>query len=188
MVLLVPQNKMDFKCTECLLDGTTVLFRPVCSDDRAAILEFHERQSLETRFFRYQYSKGSLTEADLRNFCDIDYYDNIGLVAERERRGKPEIVAVGRFYRLPTRPHTAEVAFVVQDSEQRKGIGTRLLKHLAKLAWQRDIYFFTGEVLRENGRMLSIFTKADPELHYTDADDHTCVVTLSVQEILDRVG
>jgi len=76
---------------------------------------------------------------------------------------------------------------VVQDSERHKDIGTRLLKHLAKLAWESDIYFFTGEVLRENGRMLSIFIKADPELHYSDADDHTCVVTLSVPEILDRV-
>ncbi|MDD5189574.1 MAG: GNAT family N-acetyltransferase [Dehalococcoidales bacterium] len=187
MVSVLSQRQLEFRQPERLMDGSPVLLRPITPEDKQALLDFHARQSTQTRFFRYHYSKGELTAADLRNFCEIDFDNSLALVVEMERNHRKEIVGVGRFYRLPTSIHTAEVAFVVQDSEQRKGIGTMLLKYLAKLAWDRDIYFFTGEVLRENGRILSIFTKSDPEMHYTDEDDHTCIVTLSIREIMDRV-
>lgn len=169
-----------------LLDGTYVTIRPISPEDKSPLVLFHGRLSDETKFMRFLCAKGELTDSDLKDFCDIDYEDNVALVAEREDNGKKRIVGVGRFYRLPTSKHTAEVAFVVEDGEQRKGIGTQLLKHLAILAWERDIYFFVGEMFRENSRMLSIFRKADPELYHVHDDDHTSTVKLSVAEIIDR--
>ncbi len=169
-----------------LLDGQEVTIRLITPDDKKALTEFHSRLSDECRFLRYHYTKGDLTSDDLINFCDVDYQDSMALVAERERNGNKEIIGVGRYYRLPSKSHTAEVAFVVQDSEQRKGIGTHLLKHLAILAWDKDIYFFLGEVLRENGRMLSIFRKADPEMYECADGSSTSVVTFSVSEAMSR--
>jgi len=187
MVSVLNNRELDYRRPVKLLDGSWIMLRPITCDDKQALLDFHARQSVQTRFFRYHYSKGELTNVDLDNFCNIDFWDSYALVAELVTDSRSEIIGVGRFYRLPTSLHTAEVAFVVQDNEQGKGIGTKLLKYLANQAWERDIYFFTGEVLRENGRILSIFTKSDPEMHLTDQDDHTCIVTLSIQEIMNRI-
>ena len=74
--------------------------------------------------------KGDLTEEDLKNLCDIDYNNSLALVAEAGLNGHKEIIGVGRYYRLPSL-HTAEVAFVVRDCDQKKGIGTQLLRHFS---------------------------------------------------------
>jgi GNAT superfamily N-acetyltransferase len=174
----------DYRKEITLLDGSKATIRPIVCEDKAALLNFHSRLSEETRFLRYHYSKGELTDSDLKTFCDIDYSDVLALVAEADRKGHKEIIGVGRYSRIPP-DHTAEVAFVVQDNEQRKGVGTQLLKHLAVLAQQRDIRCFVGEVLRQNGRMLSIFRKSDPKMGQEIDSPCTCNVILSVAEIIE---
>ncbi len=170
-----------------LLDGTPITIRPIRSSDKEALVAFHNRLSEETKFLRYHYSKGQLTDGDLKGFCDIDYYNDLGLVAESGVDGHREIIGVGRFSRLPLK-HTAEIAFVVQDKDQNKGLGTLLLQHLATLAWQRDIYFFFGEVLRQNGKMLSIFRRSDPKMKQEIDSPTTCTITLSVAEAMKRAS
>jgi len=169
-----------------LLDGSKALLRLIQPEDRNRIIRFYNRLSPETRFLRYQYAKGDLTEGDLKNFCEVDYWNTLALVAEKGVDGHREIVAVGRYCRLPDE-RSAEVAFVVQDNEQGKGIGTQLLKHLAILAWENNIYYFVGEVLRINGRMLSIFRKSDPGMDYRIDDHSTCTIRLSVPEAMWRI-
>ena len=174
----------DYRQEITLLDGSKAIIRPILREDRNALLAFHSRLSEETRFLRYHYLKGELTEEDLKNFCEIDYHDSMALIAETEKEGYKEIIGVGRYFRLP-HDHTAEVAFVVQDTAQKKGIGTQLLKHLAILAWQQDIRHFVGEVLRQNGRMLSIFRKSDPGMGQEIDSPCTCNITISVAEAMD---
>ena len=170
-----------------LADGTRADLRPICSADKKALVAFHSRLSPESLFLRYHYSKGQLTEADLKNLCDIDYTTTMALVAEVERNGEKEIIGVGRYIRLPF-DHTAEVAFIVQDCDQNKGIGTQLLRHLSGLAWQKEIYFFFGEVLRQNSKMLSIFRKSDPAMKQEADSPSTCNVTFSVAEVMRRAA
>lgn len=165
-----------------LLDGKRVVIRPIRSEDKPALLEFHARLGDETRFLRYHYTKGQLTDLELKDFCDVDYSTTLALVAEEEFGGN-KIFGVGRYSCLPV-SGTAEVAFVVQDNEQLKGIGTQLLKHLARIASKKDIRFFVAEVLRVNGRMLSIFRKADPGMKQVNDDGSTCTVTVSVAEAM----
>lgn len=169
-----------------LNDGREAIIRPIRPSDKSAILDFHSRLSEESRFLRYHYSKGELTEKDLKDLCEIDYKTTMVLVAEIERDGKKEIIGIGQSIRLSF-DHTAEVAFAVQDSEQNKGIGTQLLKYLSLLAWQRNIYYFFGEVLRHNGKMLSIFRKADPKMDQEVDSMSTCTVTVSVAEAMHRI-
>jgi len=174
----------DYRRKIVLRDGNKALLRPITCDDRTALLAFYSRLSDETRFLRYHYLKGELTEADLRLFCELDYDNDLALVIERKRAGNKEIIGVGRYNRLPAKD-TAEVAFEVQDSEQGKGAGTQLLKHLAILAWQRDIRYFTGEVFRTNAKMLNIFRKCDPNMEQVP-DTTTCDIRLSVREAINR--
>ncbi len=173
-----------------LPDGRNILIRPICSLDKKALLAFHQRLSADTLFLRYQYQKGDLTDEDLKNFCDVDYENDLALVAETQEQGDKasgrEIIGVGRYYRLAD-PQNAEVAFVVQDNEQGKGIGTHLLNHLAAIAYSKGIRNFVGEVLKTNGKMLSVFRKADPGLAYAADECSTCCVSLSVAEVLYNV-
>jgi RimJ/RimL family protein N-acetyltransferase len=164
-----------------LRDGKEIIIRPICTEDKDALLKFHSRLSDETKFLRYHYSKGELTQSDLDNFCNIDYSNSMALVAEIIINGQKNIIGIGRYNRLPYN-HTAEVAFVLQDSEQNKGIGTILLEHLSKLALQNSIQYFVGEVFKTNARMLSIFRKSDPGLDLKPDDHSTCSVKLSISK------
>lgn len=178
---------LDYRKKEVLIDGTAVEIRPICSGDKKELLAFHQRLSPDSLFLRYHYSKGELTDGDLKNFCDIDYINDLGLVAEVERNGRKEIIGVGRYDRLPV-IHTAEIAFVVQDSDQNKGVGTLLLKHLAVLAWERGIHNFFGEILRQNSKMISILRKSDPKMQQDVDCISTCTVKLSVAEAMRRTN
>jgi GNAT superfamily N-acetyltransferase len=174
----------DYQPEIVLRDGFKIILRPITCDDRTEMVSFFGRLSEETRFLRYHYLKGSLTEADLSDYCELDYYDDLALVAEKRQDRNKIIIGVGRYDRLLEKD-TAEVAFVVQDSEQGKGIGTQLLKHLAILAWQREVRYFTGEVFKTNAKMLNIFRKCDPRMEQVP-DTTTCDIKLSVQEAISR--
>jgi GNAT superfamily N-acetyltransferase len=162
------------------LDGMKVTIRPITCDDKDKLREFHARLSLDTLYLRYQYSKGDLTESDLHTFCNVDYYYTLGLVAETEINSQKHIIGVGRYTRLND-PQIAEMAFVVQDSEQRKGIGTQLLRHLSILAWECGVCHFVAELLRENGRMINILRKSDPGLHQL-TEGSSCTITIKVED------
>jgi RimJ/RimL family protein N-acetyltransferase len=70
-----------------------------------------------------------------------------------------QIIAVGRYY-LDPGTNRAEVAFIVRDSWQNRGIGTSLLKYLATIARGQGIAGFTAEVLADNRAMLSVLRKS----------------------------
>jgi GNAT superfamily N-acetyltransferase len=174
------QSILNYNYQMITSDGQKVLIRPIAIEDKNKLQEFHTRLSEETLYLRYQYSKGALSESDLEAFCNVDYNNTLGLVAEIEKNGQKPIIGVGRYARLND-PQIAEMAFVVQDSEQRKGIGTQLLKHLAILAWERGIRYFVGELLRENGRMINILRKSDPALAQSN-EGSACTITIKVED------
>lgn len=70
-----------------LCDGTRAILRPILPEDKNALVDFHSRLSEETRFLRYHYLKGQLTENDLKDLCELDYTNAMALVAEVDRGG-----------------------------------------------------------------------------------------------------
>jgi GNAT superfamily N-acetyltransferase len=90
----------------------------------------------------------------------IDPRTEVAILATVPEAYGDEIIAVGRYY-LDTKTNRAEVAFVVQDNWQRKGIGTFLLNHLIKIARRSGIGGFTAEVLRSNRPMQAVFNRAN---------------------------
>jgi hypothetical protein len=142
-----------------LRDGATAVIRPASLADRAKILAFYSRLSQTTIFLRYHQSKVTLNETDLENYCTFNYPEKLVLVTELGR-GKKRIVGLGSYYRLCDYT-TAETAFIVEDREQNRGIGTQLLRYLTILAMQNGIRYFVADVPRINTKMLSIYKKAD---------------------------
>jgi RimJ/RimL family protein N-acetyltransferase len=80
------------------------------------------------------------------------------LLAVIEQGEKEDIAGVGQ-YGINEATHTAEVALVVRDDYQNKGIGTELLSYLTYLAQKHGLLGFTAEVLVENRPMLNLFEK-----------------------------
>ncbi len=139
-----------------LADGGAVHIRPSAATDGPAILAMHERMSDRTRYLRYFQAVAHLSPAQLAVFTGFDYVKAVGLVAELGG----EIIAAASYHRDPNHPEAAEVAFVVEDAQQRRGLGSILLEHLAAAAQERGVKRFTAEVLGENQTMLRVFIDA----------------------------
>ncbi|PRY30325.1 bifunctional GNAT family N-acetyltransferase/acetate--CoA ligase family protein [Umezawaea tangerina] len=138
-----------------LSDGGTVHLRPITPDDGERLLAFHGRLSERTRYFRYFGPYPRMPKRDLERFSTVDHRDRVALVASLG----DDIVAVGRFDRLDG-GDSAEIAFVVQDGHQGRGLGSILLEHLAAAARERGLGRFVAEVLAENGQMVRVFRDA----------------------------
>ncbi|OJF10931.1 bifunctional acetate--CoA ligase family protein/GNAT family N-acetyltransferase [Couchioplanes caeruleus] len=142
------------KADVLLSDGSAVHLRPIRPDDAPAIVEFHSRMSDRTRYLRYFSPYPRIPQRDLDRFVNVDHRDREAFVIVSGSR----IMAVGRYERLGPDSPEAEVAFVVEDAHQGRGIGPVLLEHLADAAQENGISRFVAEVLPENGSMLRVFS------------------------------
>lgn len=149
-----------------LSDGAAVQIRPIAPEDADAIVAMHARFSERTRYLRYFSPYPRIPARDLDRFVKVDHRDREALVVLHGER----IVAVGRYDRLGPQAPDAEVAFVVEDAFQGRGIGSVLLEHLAAAAEPAGISRFVAEVLPENGPMLRVFADAGYQVTREYAD------------------
>jgi acetyl coenzyme A synthetase (ADP forming)-like protein len=142
--------------TEILLkDGSKILLRPIKEDDVERWLDFISRLSDRTKYLRF-HSVPKLGREDAIRFCSVNYDNAFAFVAEVLRDQRRDIIAIGRYYRIPYKP-SAEVAFVIEDAYQGKGIGTKLMEWLANVARDNGITTFEASVLAENREMMNVF-------------------------------
>ncbi|MCE0767539.1 bifunctional GNAT family N-acetyltransferase/acetate--CoA ligase family protein [Pseudonocardia kujensis] len=143
-------------------DGRIVHLRPIHPSDADALLAFHQHLSDRTRYLRYFGPYPRIPPRDLERFVTVDHHKRVAFVALLG----DEIIAVGRYEGLgdpaePDAPVTsAEVAFVVRDDHQGRGLGSILLEHLAAAARENGLDRFEAEVLVENHTMVRVFREA----------------------------
>ncbi|MFD6160747.1 GNAT family N-acetyltransferase [Nocardia sp. NPDC060256] len=138
-------------------DGGVVRLRPITPDDADALQEFHAALSDRTRYLRYFGPYPRISPKDLYRTTHVDYHDRVGLVLVLGTA----IIAVGRYEGLDrVGRRSAEVAFVVADGHQGRGLGSILLEHLAGAAAENKIETFVAEVLAENTTMVTVFRDA----------------------------
>jgi acyl-CoA synthetase (NDP forming)/GNAT superfamily N-acetyltransferase len=150
-------------------DGGTVHLRPICPEDADGINGLMERSSDQTRYYRFFGPMKKLSEKDVHRFTHVDHVDRVAFVVLLG----DQIIAVGRFDRYPG-TDDAEVAFLVEDAHQGRGLGSVLLEHLAAAARERGIKRFVAEVLSQNSRMVRVFQDAGyaSERSYEDGVVH----------------
>ncbi|GAB09348.1 putative acetate--CoA ligase [Gordonia araii NBRC 100433] len=143
-------------------DGGVVHLRPIVPDDADDVVAFHSRLSERTRYMRYFGPTPVLPPREVARVTTVDYRDRVALVALLG--GK--IIAIGVYEGLAAagRPESAEVAFVVDDAHQGRGLGPILLEHLAGAAAENGFTRFEAEVLAENTNMVTVFRDAGYQL------------------------
>ena len=134
-----------------LADGSTAHLRAISADDATALITFHQRLSSKSVILRYFGPHPVLSEREAEHFANVDGVDRVALIGERNG----EMIAVARYDRSPGNDE-AEVAFLVEDSFQGKGLGSILLEHLAVIAREHGIRRFVADTLAENHRMLGV--------------------------------
>ena len=148
---------LDHMKTTCLLnDGTVIHFRPVHPTDEPMMRDLLYDLSQETIYYRFMSHSQRFGQKQIQNFVYVDHRKDVAIVGTLPEAYGDEIIIVGRYY-LDERTNRAEVAFVIRDEWQGKGIGTFMFRHLVKIAKASGISGFTAEVLRNNKRMQAVF-------------------------------
>jgi len=152
---LVPGE--DFMRTSLLLeDGIQVSFRSIRPTDEPHMRDLLYDLSRETIYYRFMSGQQRFTHSQIQDFVYIDHRKDVAVIGVVPEAYGEEIIAVGRYY-LNEKNNKAEVAFVIRDGWQNKGIGSFMFRHLLAIAKRNGISGFTAEVLRDNRRMQAIF-------------------------------
>jgi len=137
-----------------LRDGRTAHIRPIRADDAELLVEFYARVSPESKYYRFFAPMPELSPQDVHRFTHVDNVERVAFVMLVGN----QIIAVGRYDTVE--PGEAEVAFLVEDAHQGRGIGQLLLEHLAQAGRERGIERFIAEVLPDNQPMIHTFRDA----------------------------
>jgi RimJ/RimL family protein N-acetyltransferase len=150
-------NAASYTARETLRDGSLVEIRALKPEDEAGMLAAVERtsaQSLQRRFF---VMKRSFSDKERTYFMQVDFSNHVALVVTAQEDGQPVIIGGGRY--IVFEPGRAEMAFIVVDAWQGRGIGSILMRHLVAIARDSELKELTAEILPENTAMLKVFGK-----------------------------
>ncbi|MBQ1089795.1 bifunctional GNAT family N-acetyltransferase/acetate--CoA ligase family protein [Streptomyces sp. B93] len=146
-----------------LRDGGTARVRPITVDDAERLVSFYEQVSDESKYYRFFAPYPRLSAKDVHRFTHHDFVDRVGLAATIGG----EFIATVRYDRIgpdgtpaSAPADEAEVAFLVQDAHQGRGVASALLEHIGAVARERGIRRFAAEVLPANTKMIKVFTDA----------------------------
>lgn len=139
--------------------GDRFRIRPVRMADQTVLQQLFYRLSDDSTYQRFLGYKKCHPREEIMKLADMDCEQSMALVAEAEGADTGELIAMAR-YDLEPGTGLADVALVVLDAFQGKGVGTALFKELVALAKAHGVAGFTADVLADNGRMLGIFNRS----------------------------
>lgn len=135
---------------ERLPDGAQILIRPIRADDKRYLQTGLRHLSDETVHRRFLSPKRSFSRAELRYLTEVNGRDHVALVAEYPGDPGRRLIAVGRYVRWADNPEAAEVAILVADDWQRRGVGSLFAKRLATHARLSGVRRFTATMASDN--------------------------------------
>ncbi|MCJ1681132.1 GNAT family N-acetyltransferase [Streptomyces sp. APSN-46.1] len=156
-----PSYPAHWEADVVLRDGGTARIRPITTEDADRLVSFYEQVSDESKYYRFFAPYPRLSDRDVHRFTHHDYVDRVGLAATigGEFIGTVRYDRIGADGRPASAPaDEAEVAFLVQDAHQGRGVASALLEHIGAVARERGIRRFAAEVLPANSKMIKVFT------------------------------
>jgi acyl-CoA hydrolase/RimJ/RimL family protein N-acetyltransferase len=161
---------VEMRTSYLLNDGTQINFRAVHPTDEARARDLFYKLSQGTIYYRFMSRAKVVPRKQIQDFVYIDHRNDVTLVGTLSEAHGEDIIAIGSYY-LDPRTNLAEVAFVVHDQWQNRGIGTFLLQQLIRIARRSGIRGFTAEVLSENRPMQAVFSKSNCRVETRIADN-----------------
>ena len=140
-----------------LRNGMRVRMRAIRPDDESRLVQLYDALSQDSRYHRFFTVMRRPPPDWARYLANVDYVRRLALVVEAPRDPQA-LIAVAR-YEATTQADCAEVAFVVQDTWQNRGLGTVLFRELLEAASNNGITRFCAWVLADNRRMLDLICR-----------------------------
>ena len=163
MFRIIPEG-LSYKEHVFLKNGQGIFLKPATPDDISKVESFMNRVSRESLRMRFMASISQVSSSVINELCNGDFKSSGCLLAITGENGDGKVVGLGN-YITAANGHTAEVAFLIEDGFQGKGIGTLLLERLAGLAAANGFVEFEAEVLPENQQMINVFKSSGFEKH-----------------------
>ncbi len=170
----------DLEKKVTLRDGTEIPLRPIKSTDEELMQELFYSLSDQTIYLRFFSSMGAMPHERVQYYTTIDYDAQMAIVAVLRTNGDEDIIGVGRYIREKD-SDMAELALLVRDDWQGKGLGTILHTYLAQIAQSRKIGGFKAEILEQNKRALYVFTKLGGKVE-TSFEDGIYIVSYRFED------
>ncbi len=153
----------------CLKDGTEVKVRPIKPEDEPLIADLFYSLSGDSVRFRFMQPKKTITHEELVRYCQIDYDRELILIALIEQQGEYKVIGMVSLSKYPDEEN-AEMAVVVADDWQGKGLGWLLCSQMIHIAKQSGLKRIWMEILQENSKMLKLAQKLDFKIHSQEED------------------
>jgi acetyltransferase len=165
-------------------DGTPVTIRPIRPDDVQLMQAFVKALSPRTKYLRFMSGVRELPPAMIARLTRIDYGRDMALVALAGDGDSERQVGVARYVRAPD-DESAEVAIVVADDWQGRGLSRRLLTQLVDIARASGLNTLSAHILNVNQPMLALSRALGFELDDPLGDGAVARATLRLQDSHD---
>ncbi len=139
-------------------DNLDVRFRAIKPSDKEQMRRLFYRFSSESVYYRYFTHIKAMPHSKMQKYMNVDYRQTLSVVGLLGDVGSGKIIAEARYVKLQNRPY-ADIAFVVDETYQGRGIASYLYKQLIRLAKERGFQGFTADVLTSNAPMRKVFER-----------------------------
>jgi len=165
-----------------LNDGTDIVIRPIRPEDAEIEAKFVRELSEESKYFRFMSSLRELSQEMLVRFTQIDYHNEMALIAVKQNGAGEEQVGVARYVTNLDKT-SCEFALAVSDKWQNKGIARRLMRNLMEIARDRDLEKMEGKVLSNNSKMLELMTSLNFQISNDPEDAAVKLVEVKLHKL-----
>ena len=164
---LADSVKKRYTTQRTLDKGLSVTFRPIECTDHAEFKEFFKALSPASVHFRFLEIIKDFSNEAVERYCDLDYNQEMAIVALPKGGGK--IIAVARLI-LSRKDRRGEFALVIADAWQGFGLGTELLAYLIKIARDYQLEELYCVLSSDNYRVIGLAEKFGLKVKSTDGD------------------
>jgi len=149
----------DLTCSHIIKGDLFVRFRPIKPSDVEEMRRLFYRFSDEAVYYRYFSPIKTMPFVKMQEYVNVDYRNTMSIVGLIGEPGEERIIAEGRYIKVPDTDY-ADLAFVVDEAYQARGIATFLFQYLCRIARERGIRALRADVLATNKSMLKVFEKS----------------------------
>ena len=166
--------------------GGRLLLRPLKPTDDALVRDLFYSSSQQSVYQRFMNTKLTYPRHERQSVVNVDYQETMSIAVTDELAPYEQLIGLGEWVLDPA-TNLAEVAFLVRDDWQNRGVGSRLLDYLMELAMERGVRGLSAEVLVTNRTMLDLFQQSRHPVHTRLSEgSYSVEIEFDAAEVRDR--